>query len=184
MSYVFIQALRAFRRASLRAAGWGLQAADCRLHRDLLDCSCVGCSSEAIGTAPGPLHSPCTYPCNRGTKRGLLQEGSPEALQLLSHVKRNNAIPEKKCLWLAREAFFLFENLDLNRCALGCARGPVHPSLDPIWAPKGCDQEFRASRGPLWAVHPIQKGPPGRPFGRPEVAPEGLGAILEMLKKR
>ena len=118
-----------------------------------------------------------------GPKRGLLQEGSPEALQLLSHVKRNNAIPEKKSQWLAREAFFLFENLDLNRCALGCARGPVHPSLDPIWAPKGCDQEFRASRGPLWAVHPIQKGPPGRPFGRPEVAPEGLGAIFEMLKK-
>ena len=58
------------------------------------------------------------------------------------------------------------------------------PPLGPIWAPKGCDQEFRASRGPLWAVHPIQKGPPGRPFGRPEVAPEGLGAIFEMLKKR
>ena len=114
-----------------------------------------------------------------GPKRGLLQEGSPEALQLLSHVKRNNAIPEKKCLWLAREAFFCFENLDLNRCALGCARGPVRPPLDPIWAPKGCDQEFRTSRGPPWAVHPVQKGPLGRPFGRPEVAPEGLGAVFK-----
>ena len=119
-----------------------------------------------------------------GPKRGLLQEGSLEALQLLSHVKRNNAIPEKKCLWLAREAFFFFENLDLNRCAFCCSGGPVHPPLDPIWAPRGCDQEFRASRGPPWAMHPIQKGPPGRPFGRPEVAPEGLGAIFEMLKKR
>ena len=117
-------------------------------------------------------------------KRGLLQEGSLEARKKSDCGSHGRAFPEKKCLWLAREAFFCFENLDLNRCAFGCARGPVHPPLDPIWAPKGCDQEFRASRGPLWAVHPIQKGPPGRPFGRPEVAPEGLGAILEMLKKR
>ena len=61
---------------------------------------------------------------------------------------------------------------------------PCSPPLGPIWAPKGFDQEFRASRGPLWAVHPIQMGAPGRPFGRPEVAPEGLGAIFEMLRKR
>ena len=117
-----------------------------------------------------------------GPKRGLLQEGSPEALQLLSHVKRNNAIPEKKCLWLAREAFFCFENLDLNRCAFGCARGPVHPPLDPIWAPKRCDQEFRGPRGPPLGRAPKQKGAPGGAFGRPEVAPEGLGAIFKMLK--
>ena len=108
--------------------------------------------------------------------------GSLEALRFLSHIKRNNAIPKKKCLWLAREAFFFFENLDLNRCAFCCSGGPVHRPLDPIWAPRGCDQEFRASRGPPWAVHPIQKGPPGRPSARPEVAPEGLGAIFELLK--
>ena len=61
---------------------------------------------------------------------------------------------------------------------------PCSPPPGPHLGARGCDQEFRASRGPLWAAHPIQKGPPGRPFGRPEVAPEGLEAILEMLKKR
>ena len=118
-----------------------------------------------------------------GPKRGLLQEGSLEARKKSVCGSHGRAFPEKKCLWLAREAFFLFENLDLNRCAFCYSRGPVQPPLGPIWAPKGCDQEFRASRGPLWAVHPVQKGPPGRPFGRPEVAPESLGAIFGMLTK-
>ena len=66
--------------------------------------------------------------------------------------------------------------------AFCCSGGPVHHPLDSIWAPRGCDQEFRASRGPPWAVHPIQKGPPGRPSARREVVPEGLGAIFELLK--
>ena len=60
------------------------------------------------------------------------------------------------------------------KVALGAAQG----------APRGSDQIFRASREAPWAVHPIQNGPPGRPSARPEVAPESLGAIFEMLKKR
>ena len=51
-------------------------------------------------------------------------------------------------------------------------------------APRGSDQEFRTSRGAPWAVHPIQNGTPGRPSAQPEDAPERLGAIFEMLKKR
>ena len=46
------------------------------------------------GALKGSLRGP-----RRGPRGALLQEGSLEALQLLSHVKRNNAIPEKKCLW-------------------------------------------------------------------------------------
>ena len=79
---------------------------------------------------------------------------------------------------------FFFENLDLNRCVFCCSGGPVHPPLDPIWAPRGCDQKFRGPRGALLGRAQKPKAPPGGAFGRPEVAPEGLGAILEMLKKR
>ena len=60
------------------------------------------------------------------------------------------------------------------KVALGAAKG----------APRECNQEFWASRGPPWAVHPIQKDSPVRPSARPEVAPEGLGAIFELLKNR
>ena len=80
--------------------------------------------------------------------------------------------------------FFLFENLDLNRCVFCCSGGPVHPPLDPIWAPRGCDQKFRGPREPPLGRAQKPKAPPGGAFGRPEVAPEGLGAIFEMLKKR
>ena len=75
-----------------------------------------------------------------------------------------NGEEENRC-----KRFAKFENLDLNRCAFCCSGGPVHRPLDPIWAPRGCDQEFRASRGPPWAVHPSVLL-----FGRPCSPPPGL----------
>ena len=50
-----------------------------------------------------------------------------------------------------------------------CKRFENHRPLDPIWAPRECDQEFRASRGPPWAVHPSVLL-----FGRPCSPPPGL----------
>ena len=59
---------------------------------------------------------------------------------------------------------------------------PCSPHLGPIWAPRGCDQEFRGLRAPPLGRAQKPKGAPGGAFGRPEVAPEGLGAIFKMIK--
>ena len=89
---------------------------------------------------------------------------------------------KKTCLWQPREAIFIFGDLDLTGGAFLCSWEGVWPVLGQK---RGHQKERQNRLGVLVATHgPLSKNkiiPWGVTWGF-EVALEGLGAVLSVLK--